>query len=238
MLGAAAELIRWAYDVWPSYGAAIVLASLVVSALLLPLTVIEVRSELARRAFSRSLTQDRQEPIDPELPNISIDIPPSGGILVIYCLRRALLLVAGVVALMVVIGLTNIDPANGGGPRYLDQKTALWLSLKQSGGSMPLSRIDLGKSAFAAVSTQESWIVVGYLVIPIMFVVTYYTKRLRLHGPSGGVRKACLIGASMIALFAPGAVVLYLLTILLFNIGVVTLMIRRQNGGTSVGMTR
>jgi len=231
----AAELIQWAYGIWPSYGSAIVLASLVVGTLFMPLTILETWLELRRSAYAKSLEKIYPKICDPYFDDLLTYrvAAPNSLYIVIYILRRLLLLIVAIVALMAVIRITHIGSFNEGDPPYIDQKTALWSNLKQSQGRMPFGSIDLSKDALFGSSPHQGVIVsVCYQVIPIVFVLVYRRKRFRVYG--SGARKACLVGACTIALLAPGAVVLYLLTVLVFNISVVELMIRSQSRGGDI----
>jgi hypothetical protein len=85
--------------------------------------------------------------------------------------------------------------------------------------------IDLDKDVFAVWNSQGD-LAVPYLMIPVVFVLIYALAGSR---PLSGGRTFHLIGASLISIFVPQAVVLYLLTMLLVNIGMTTLLTWRPS---------
>lgn len=246
MLDAAAEVVRWAYDILPSHGFAVLLASLALGALFLPFMIKQAGSAGLVAAVQPQVERIRRDHAgDRATANVAVvELYRRHGLtsaIRFGCLYFVLQLAAVVLAFMVVRGLTTLDSGNGGGPRYIDQGTALWESLKQNGGQLLWFGIDLGASAFTG---PDSWaFAVAYLVLPTAFTVSQVRSIRRQPGHPAGAQVAVgMIVIWVIALLLPGAVVLYLLTITFLNNCVVALKARSgtlrsgtSRSGTSSG---
>jgi hypothetical protein len=185
-----APLFEWAYGIWPSYGPAVALASLVISAFHAPFAVLEVR-----RQWKVLAQADPAELRDPDLRVFAHSELFTGRHLLLLLARRALLLGSAILVLETVIG---------------------W---EQRRGAMTFAGIDLLRSVFTLATTgHRDWLVITHSVIPVVLVLVYAVAGTK---PVGGSRTMHLVGAALIALVVPGAVVLYLLTVLLVNAGVV-----------------
>lgn len=225
-----AEPFEWGFDIWPIYAAAIILGSLMISALVVPLAVWDVRARV--RALSLAVQYYPRTGF-PELDrDLALGAAYQGVPLVARVVRQVVQLSVAVVVLVTVIGFTRLDAGNGGGPRYVDHGTALWLALRDDGGGMPLGRTDLAQSAYTAFDTQGVWAGVGHLVIPLALVVPYTMALVRSRVAGRRTRAA---GAIAISLFAPGAFLLYLITALAVSVGVARLAGRIGPGGIFVG---
>lgn len=189
-------LIQWAYGLWPSYGPAIVMASLAISVVLVPFAVVEMRVQQKVLARGRAVVGSH---------DLSLTIYASrelyrGRYLLLYLARRALLLGSAILVLMTVRD---------------------W---QQRRGELRFAGVDLGKSVLTvAMNSDGNRPVITHAVIPAVLVLVF-----ALAGAKSvtGSRTARLVGAALIALVVPGAVVLYLLTVLLVTVGVVRLLIR------------
>lgn len=224
-----ADVIEWAFTVWPAYPGAIVLASLVICVLLAPLTVLETRW-VVRRLASRY----RVRSTDPYMDRIWMYRAVfSGSTLVIILVRRAVLLCAAIVVLVTMLGLVQMDSDNGGGPHYVDQGTELWLALRDSGGQMPFGKTDLGQSAYAAYDAAGLLTATRHMVIPLAFVAVYAVTITRRGLWSN--RTVRVLTALAIGLLTPGAFVLYLITALAVNTAAAALVGRTRAGGAFVG---
>ncbi|MEV0700100.1 hypothetical protein AB0I53_19635 [Saccharopolyspora sp. NPDC050389] len=191
-----AALFQWAYGVWPSYGPAIVLASLVISAFLIPFAVLEVRMQW--KVFARFGARAWSD--DPSSRLLAYRELYRGRRLLLFLARRALLLGSAILVLVTVMR---------------------W---HQHRSQTTFAGIDLGSSVFTVVMINpQDWPVVTHSVIPAVFVLVYAVAGAK---PLAGSRTVHLLGAALIALLVPGAVVLYLLTVLLATKGVVGLMTR------------
>ncbi len=223
MLDGIAEVVRLAYDVWPSYAGAFVLVSLLLALLFVPLTIRGARS--AQRLIA----------LQPEIQKIQAahraDVAARNkATMALYrrhgvasgsgCALIILRLAVPVVLFLLVRGLATVDPGNGGGPQYVEQGTALWQSLKDSRGQLRWLGVDLGQTLF----TQDSGTgVFVYLMLLMVFVlvsaVVMQTSADRPAYQGLGI----LVVAVIVALLLPGAVVLYLITETTFGTGVVAL---------------
>lgn len=191
-----AALFQWAYGIWPSYGPAVVLASLVISVFLVPFAVLEVRTQW--KVFAQAgASAGGGDPSSRLLAHRDLF---RGRHLLLLLARRALLVGSAILVLVTVMG---------------------W---EQRRGEMTFAGIDLGRSAFMVGMTSHwDWPVITHSVIPAVFVLAYAVAGAK---PLTGSPTIRLVGAALIALLVPGAVVLYLLTVLLVTAGVVRLMAR------------
>ncbi|MGM1064814.1 hypothetical protein [Saccharothrix sp. Mg75] len=222
-----ADVVRWCYGIWPSYGAAIVLASLVISIVFAPLLLFEARLASKKIAFYRTLDTSSGVHVDEVFLHRAL---LRGPLLALMAFRRITMVAVAVVVAITLIGMTRVDVAGGGGPRFVDRGSALWLDLTRSRGEMDFGWVDLGESAFTVMTGEGFPAVVGYLVIPLVFTTSYALKGNK--PPSGW--KMYVFGALLMSLVVPGALVLYLLTVLVFNFvllrSVVVADHRRQPG--------
>jgi len=210
VLDGAAYIVRLAFDVWPSYGGSFVLVSMVVEMFFVPLTIRSAGTVQKLAALQPQIQRIQTAHAgDPAVRNAvtrelyrSHDVALGAGCFLII-LRLAVL---GVL-FMLVQGLVTLDPNNGGGPRYVEQGTALWRSLKGSGGNLPSFGIDLGKTLF----TQGTGIgIFNYLMLLVILVALSKLGTSVSVGHPAGHWVGILVVTFIIALIFPGAVVLYL----------------------------
>ena len=222
MLDGAAYIVRWTYDVWPSYGGAFVLVSMLVEMFFVPLAIRSagMAQKLAalQPQIQRIQTAHAGDSAARNAATMALyrshDVALGAGCFLII-LRLAVL----VVLFMLVRGLVTLDPNNGGGPRYVEQGTALWQSLKDSGGHLPSFGVDLGKTLF----TQGTGIgVFNYLMLLVILVALGKLGTRVSVGHPAGHWVGVLIVTFVIALIFPGAVVLHL-TATAFSMGVAAL---------------
>jgi hypothetical protein len=206
-----------------------VLASLVISALFAPFVVVEVRQEQRRLRAAR-----RYQTGSPELDRAFLvrDLF-TGPILALKAFRALLQASAAALVLLTMMGFSRLDPDNGGGPRYLDQGTALWLRLRDSGGEMVAGRVDLARSAYWVFQEQGFGAAAVQAAVPLALVVLYLARLIRFGAPDGVAVR--IVIALAISLLTPGAFVLYLMTVLAANTGVVLVARRAPIGGVFVG---
>ncbi|MGH3784990.1 MAG: YidC/Oxa1 family membrane protein insertase [Pseudonocardiaceae bacterium] len=223
MLDGAAEVVRLAYEVWPSYAGAFVLVSLLVGLLFVPLTIrsarsgeklIALRPEIQRiQALHGTDLAARHTATMALYRRHGVALGPG---CVLIPLRLAVL----VILFMIVRGLATVDPSTGGGPRYVEQGTALWQGLKDSGGQLSWLGVDLGKTLF----TQGNGIgVLVYLMLLLVFVVVSAVGMQASAGRPAYRGAGILIVTLVVALLLPGAVVLYLITDTAFSAAVIAL---------------
>lgn len=195
MLDVVGPLFEWAYGVWPSYGPAIVAASLVISVFVVPLAVFERRVQ--EKAIAQAGLSFRRD--DPMMITAYHNLYKGRHVL-LFIARRILLLGLAILVLMTVAG---------------------WHRRR---GELAFAGIDLGKSVVTvAMNGDRAWAVVTHSVIPAVFLLIYVLVGAR---PASRSRAGHLVGAALIALVVPGAVVLYLLTVLLVTAGVLRLRAR------------
>jgi YidC/Oxa1 family membrane protein insertase len=235
-----ATVLAWFYELWPSYGMAIVFLTLAVMVILTPLTLKGTRSMLMLqqlqpevKKLQQKYKDDRQK-LNEEMLKFYKEnqINPVGG-----CLPLLIQLPVFLVLFRVVSGLTQrvgfwavlanpeisqrtFDPA------YLDQGSALYQSLKGS-TEMVSWGIDLSRSATQAM--QESFSsAIPYLVLVIGVAVTSYIQQWQISGrnPSAAANpQQQLLLRIMPAFFAlislsfPAALVVYFFVSNLYRVG-------------------
>lgn len=216
MLDGAAEVVRLAYDVWPSYGGAFVSVSKLVGLLFAPLTIRSARSTQKLAVLHPEIQRiQRAHADDPAARNAAtVALYRSyGGALGTGCLFITLRLAVLVVLFMLVRGFATLDPSNGGGPRYVEQGTALWQSLQNSGGQLPWFGVDLGQTLF----TPDAAIgVLSYMVLLIVLIVLT-AESLQVSVGMSAIQGAGVLVGGLILL---GAVVLHLVAVTAFSTGV------------------
>lgn len=220
MLDGFAAVLRLAYDVWPSYGGTFVLVPMLVGLLLIPLTVRSARS-------ARKLVVLQPEILRIQTAHAGNAAARNAETAALYrnhgvalgtgCLLIVLRLAILVVLFILVKGFVALDPSNGGGPKYVEQGTVLWQSLKDSGGQLLWFGVDLGKTMFTQGTGMGVW---SYLMLLLVFVVI-----TAVNMPVSAIRLVPQVVGSLfvtlvVALVLPGALVLYLVTDAAFNAGV------------------
>lgn len=202
-----ASLLSWLYDLWPSYGGAILLLTVIIMIVLAPFTVRQTRSMLAMQDLQPEVKRLRQkygsdrERMNQEMMALyqANGVNPLGGCLPILIQAPIFL-----VLFQVVRGLTRresdvglalgdaIERAPGAGvsefgdrvfnPAYLDPTSALYQDLSVA-TEMRSFGLDLSQSASEALGNS----IIGgipYLLLVISVGVTTWLQQKQIQGRS------------------------------------------------------
>ncbi len=204
-----ASLLSWLYDLWPSYGGAILLLTLIIMTVLAPFTVRQTRSMLAMQQLQPEVKRLRQkhggdrERMNQEMMALyqANGVNPLGG-----CLPLLIQMPIFLVLFQVVRGLTRRDSevglAVGDGvfrtagalptefhermfnPAYLDTTSHLYQDLSVA-TEMRSFGLDLSQSASSALGDS---IITGlpYLLLVIGVGVTTWLQQKQIAGRASG----------------------------------------------------
>lgn len=236
-----ATTLAWFYDLWPSYGMAIVFLTIAVMLLVTPLTLKGTRSMLELQAHQPELRRiqtqyrDDRQKMNEELMKFYAEhkINPLGG-----CLPLLIQLPVFIILYNVIRGLTSrtdlLDSVVGEGdgsiagnfdPGYLDESTALYEALHGT-DQMVSWGIDLSRSATQAVSEGFGTALPYVLLILAATAASYYQQaqiQRRATGPINPqmqmITRIMPLFITFISLTLPAALVIYFLVSGLYRIG-------------------
>lgn len=206
-----ADLLSWFYTIWPSYGGAIILLTLLIMVVLAPLTVKQTKSMLSMAKLQpevkrlRSKYGDDREALNQELMALyqANGVNPLGGclpmlvqmpvLLVLYQIMRGLTRrVSGIglrageaVTSSREAGLTELDK-RGFNPAYISEDSSLYESLTEPGRTeMKSVGLDLAQSVTGAFS-ESAISAIPYLLLVIgIGISTWYQQRLVRNRSTG-----------------------------------------------------
>lgn len=246
MFGWLAKAIAFFYGVWPSYGGAIILLTLVIMVLLLPLTLKGTRSMIEMQRLQPEMKKlqnrykDDRQKLNEELMKFykENNISPLGGCLplfiqlpIFWILYEVLLGLThrgpfgGDVGAAVGVGSHNIFGAAGVfDPKYLSHSSQLYQDLHHT-RQMHSFGIDLAQSV---TSSLGSGLVhaLPFIVLLLVVVATTYIQQWQIQRRSGAgqsaqqqmMMKVMPLAFSVIYIVIPAGVVLYFLVSNLFRI--------------------
>ena len=227
-----AALISWFYDLVPSYVFAISGLTVAVMLVLAPLTVKSTRSMLAMQRLQPEIKKLQQEHKgDRQALNEAMmafykehQINPLGG-----CLPMLLQMPVFIVMYNVIAGLTRKE----GGPKYLDDDSALFRSLVDKGGEMVEWGIHLERSASQQVSESLGG-AAPMIMLAIVGVASSYfqMKRSTARNPQAAqanpqmqmMQRVFPLMFGVICWISPAGVVVYFVVSNLFRIAQQELM--------------
>ena len=236
-----ATTLSWFYDLWPSYGVAIVLLTLAVMLLVTPLTLKGTRSMLELQAHQPELRRiqtqyrDDRQKMNEELMKFYAEhkINPLGG-----CLPLLIQLPVFIILYNVIRGLTSRtdlldsvittggpDIAGNFDPKYLDQSSALYQALHGS-KEMVSWGIDLSRSAVQAMGEGLGTALPYVLLILGATATSYYQQaqiQKRATGPVNPqmqmITRVMPLFITFISLTLPAALVVYFFVSGCYRIG-------------------
>lgn len=238
MFNALAGLMAWFYDLWPSYGGAVILLTLSVMLVLTPLTLRGTKSMLRMQRLQPEMKRIQKEHKDDrqrqneELMKFYKDngINPLSS-----CLPLLIQMPVFIVLYRALSGLTSTSSgvtANcpGGGcfdPKYLNESSSLYQSLS-SHTQMDFLGFDLAISPSDALS-QGFKTFLPYGIMIIVVLVSGYVQQAQIQGRSQNqqsqnaqqqmIMKILPAFIGFISFGLPGALVLYFVTSNLFRVG-------------------
>ncbi|MGH9896816.1 MAG: YidC/Oxa1 family membrane protein insertase, partial [bacterium] len=224
-----ATVLAWFYELWPSYGMAIVLLTLLVMLILTPLTLKGTRSMMMMQALQpevKKLQQrykDDRQKLNEELLGFYREnkINPLGG-----CFPLLIQLPVFFVLYQVLYKLTRIGSDGNFEPSYLSHDSALYKALRGT-DEMVSWGTDLSRSATKAMSESFGQ-AIPYLVLIVAVAATSYIQQKQVSGrnPNMPVNpQQQMLMRVLPAFFAfisinfPAALVVYFLVSNLFRIG-------------------
>lgn len=235
-----ATALSWFYDLWPSYGMAIVFLTLAVMVVVTPLTLKGTRSMLELQAHQPELRRiqtqyrDDRQKMNEELMKFYAEhkINPLGG-----CLPLIIQLPVFIILYNVIRGLTSRtdlldavvaeNPGQAGtfDPKYLDESSALYQALHQT-HEMVSWGIDLSRSATQAMSDGLGTALPYVLLILGATATSYYQQaqiQRRATGPVNPqmqmITRVMPLFITFISLTLPAALVVYFFVSGCYRIG-------------------
>jgi YidC/Oxa1 family membrane protein insertase len=241
-----ATMLATIYGVTASYGVAIIVLTIVIMALLLPLTISSTRSVVATQRLRpkiKGLQQkyqglENREQLNQEMMRLYKEegINPEGG-----CLSLLLQLPILVVLYDVIKGLNNTlitmvhgHPVTVALPRYIPTSSRMYHDLVASHGAMNWLGINLALEPFSA---HAQWFgILPYLALILVAVALQYVQlaQVKKRNPAAAqanpqmqkVQKFLPVLYAFIYLLIPGAVVLYTIVSTIIRIGTQRVLFR------------
>ena len=224
-----ASLMAWFYDIWPSYGGAIILLTLTVMIVLTPLTLRGTKSMLRMqqmqpemKRIQKEFKDDRQR-MNEELMAFYKEhgINPLSS-----CLPLLIQMPVFIVQYQVLQGLTR-DGADGFDPKYLDPSSQLYQDLVGQ-TEMNWLGFDLAISPSQALSEGFTTFL-PYGIMIVIVLISGYVQQAQIQGRSQNqqnanpqqqmIMKILPLFIGVISFGLPGALVLYFVTSNLFRVG-------------------
>lgn len=244
-----ATLLGWLYDIWPSYGGAIILLTIVIMSIVAPLTVRQTKSMLEMQRLAPEVKKLRakygndREALNQEMMALyqANGVNPLGGCLPILVQLPIFLflfqVVRGLTRRVTDIGLSAGQAAYGEfdvvdypertfNPDYLSDSTQLYQDLRDS-NEMASFGLDLSESASSALGEG---IVHGlpFLLLVVAVGVTTWVQQKQIQGRQKGAeinpqqQMIMKILPFMLPIFSfgfPAALVVYWFVSNLFRVG-------------------
>ena len=236
-----ATTLSWFYDLWPSYGMAIVFLTLAVMLLVTPLTLKGTRSMLELQAHQPELRRiqtqyrDDRQKMNEELMKFYGEhkINPLGG-----CLPLLIQLPVFIILYNVIRGLTSrtdllesiategdASIAGNFDPKYLDESSALYQALHGT-DEMVSWGIDLSRSAVQAMS-EGFGTALPYVFLILGATATSYYQQAQIQKRATGpvnpqmqmITRIMPLFITFISLTLPAALVVYFFVSGCYRIG-------------------
>src|SRR3954447_15124328 len=227
-----AHLLSYFYAVWPSYGGAITLFTLVIMIVLTPLTLKGTRSMMQMQALQPEMKKlqaqykDDRQKLNEELLKFykENNINPLGG-----CLPLLVQIPVFIVLYRVIRGLTeNTDPVTGNFlPKYIDPGSKLYHALSST-NEMTSWGMDLSKSVTKVMSESGFVSALPYIIMIALVALTSFIQQKQISGrnPAAAANpqqqllmKLGPVMLTFIAIIYPGGLVIYLLVSNLYRVG-------------------
>ena len=231
MFAPLAWLLAAFYQLWPSYGFAIVALTAAVLVVLFPLTLRQARAMNQMQRLQPELRRlrdkhkDDRQRLSQETMALyrSHDVNPAGG-----CLPMLVQLPVMIVMYRVIRGLTYHDASGELAPRYIDHHSSLYQSLQDHGGRMVSWGMDLSTSALAphdSVPAAAPFFVLAVLVVATSFWQQHLSiARTAAHrggdpAPGQAMMRVMPAFTGVLAVTLPAGVTVYYLISNVFRVG-------------------
>jgi YidC/Oxa1 family membrane protein insertase len=223
-----ASLMAWFYDIWPSYGGAIILLTLTVMLVLTPLTLRGTRSMLRMQRLQPEMKRIQKEFKDDrqrQNEELMAFYKEHGINPLSSCLPLLIQMPVFIFLYQVLQGLTR--EADGGfDPKYLDPSSQLYQDL-HGATEMNFLGFDLAISPLDALS--EGFVTfIPYGIMIVIVLVSGYVQQAQIQGRSANqqntnpqqqmIMKILPLFIGVISFSLPGALVLYFVTSNLFRV--------------------
>ncbi len=242
MFDALAWLLARFYDLWPSYGGAIILFTLAIMLVLSPLSIKSTRSMIAMQRVSPEMKKlqqkhkDDKEALNREMMAFykENNINPFSS-----CLPLLLQMPVFIVLYRVLSGLTKRDENGLFDPSYLDQSSSLYKALKGT-REMGSFGMDLSRGALEVLQEETILKAIPFLVLVAIVVGSTFVQQRQIAGrnPDAAANpQQQMIGRIMPLIFIPisltisAGVVVYFAVSNLVRIGQQALVTRLEFRG-------
>ena len=186
-----AHVLAFFYDLWPSYGGAIVLFTLAIMLVLSPLSIKSARSMIALQRVSPELKKlqakhkNDKEALNREMMAFYQDhgINPFSS-----CLPILLQMPVFIVLYQVLTGLTRrvSGPGNTFNPKYLENDDGALATALRATDRMLSFGMDLSQSALSELQTEGVFIALPYIALVALVVFTSFVQQRQIQGRNTG----------------------------------------------------
>jgi YidC/Oxa1 family membrane protein insertase len=239
-----ATILAFIYGIVPNYALSIILLTIVVMAVLTPLTIKSTKSMLLMQELQpevKKLQQkykgaENREQLNQEMMRLYKEkgINPAGG-----CLPFLIQFPFLIVLYDVIRGLTNMTPATKGhpsrpAPEYISHSSRLYKDLVHSGGHMYSFGMDLAAKPFSHHSSPAAYIPYFVLVIVAIGLQYFQMAQMTRRNPGAAqankqmqtMQKFMPILFAYIYLIVPAAVVVYMVVSTIIRIATQDIIFR------------
>ena len=225
-----ASLMAWFYELWPSYGGAIILLTLTVMLVLTPLTLRGTKSMLRMQQLQPEMKRIQKEHKDDrqrQNEELMAFYKENGINPLSSCLPLLIQMPVFIILYQVLNGLSRKGDDEFFDPKYLSDDSALSQSLRAD-TEMNFLGFDLSISPLDALSIDFITFL-PYFVMIVLVLVTGYVQQWQIQGRSQNqqsqnpqqqmIMKILPAFIGVISFSLPGALVLYFVTSNFFRVG-------------------
>ena len=237
-----ANVLSFFYDIWPSYGGAIILFTLAVMLVLSPLAIKSTRSMIRMQRLQPEMKKlqakykDDREALNREMMAFykANNVNPFSS-----CLPLLLQMPVFIILYRVLHGLTRTGEDGNFEPSYLDHSSNLYKDLSSTDKMMSFG-MDLSKSALEELQDRGLLVAIPYILLVGIVVVTSFVQQRQIQGrnPNASANpQQQMIGRIMpfifipISVSLPAGVVVYFAVSNLVRVGQQGLVTRLEFSG-------
>ena len=237
-----ADALAFFYDIWPSYGGAILLFTLAVMLVLSPLAIKSTRSMIRMQRLQPEMKKlqakykDDREALNREMMAFykANNVNPFSS-----CLPLLLQMPVFIVLYRVLHGLTQTGSDGTFDPKYLDHGSSLYQDLSATDKMMSWG-MDLSKSAVQELQDRGVLVAIPYIQLVGIVVVTSFVQQRQIQGrnPNASINpQQQMIGRILpfifipISISLPAGVVVYFAVSNLVRVGQQALVTKLEFSG-------
>lgn len=241
-----ADTLSFFYDIWPSYGGAIILFTLAIMAVLSPLAIKSTRSMIRMQRLQPEMKKlqakykDDREALNREMMAFykANNVNPFSS-----CLPLLLQMPVFIVLYRVLHGLTKTGSDGTFDPSYLNHSSNLYKDLSSTDKMMSFG-MDLSKSAVEELSDRGFLVALPFILLVGIVVVTSFVQQRQIQGrnPNASANpQQQMIGRIMpfifipISISLPAGVVIYFAVSNLVRVGQQALVTKLEFSGKDDG---